>query len=217
MLDLGCGVGELAAELVNRGGHVIGFDINEELLREARAKQLPGADFRVHDLREPLGCNGADSIWCSFTAAYFCDLPIVLQTWAQSLKVGGWIALTEVDDLFGHEPISDHTRKILKAYAEESLSAGRYDFHMGHKLGKYLDGAGFSISQSFTVEDQELSFNGAAAPEVIQAWRARFERMALLRKFCGSDFPRVQDEFLGCLTSADHVSVAKVHCFIASK
>ncbi len=217
VLDLGCGVGDLAAELVNRGGRVIGFDFNEELLHEARSRQLTRAEFRLHDLREPLGCSDADGIWCSFAAAYFCDLSTVLQNWAQSLKVGGWIALTEVDDMFGHVPISEHTRKILKSFAKETLSDGLYDFHMGRKLKNHVAGAGFSISQAFTVEDQELSFNGPAAAEVVQAWRDRFERMPLLRKFCGSDFLRVQDEFLGCLASADHSSVTKVHCVIATK
>lgn len=51
ILDLGCGVGDLAAELVARGARVIGVDMNEELLREARSRQLPNAEFRLGDLR----------------------------------------------------------------------------------------------------------------------------------------------------------------------
>jgi trans-aconitate methyltransferase len=54
VLDLGCGVGNQAAELVARGARVIGVDMNEELLREAQSRQLPNAEFRRGDLRTSL-------------------------------------------------------------------------------------------------------------------------------------------------------------------
>jgi len=216
VLDLGCGVGDLAAELVKRGARVTGFDINTELLQEARAKQLPEMEIRVHDLREPLGCSDADGIWCSFTAAYFCNLWQVLRTWAQSLKAGGWIALTEVDDLFGHEPLADRTREILEGFERACLADGLYDFQMGGKLQYHLDRAGFSLVQELTVEDRELSFNEPASPGVLDAWRARFERMPALQRFSGSDFEHVRDDFLACLAAENHVSLAKVRCCIAT-
>jgi SAM-dependent methyltransferase len=210
VLDLGCGVGDLAAELVARGARVIGVDFNEELLREARSLQLPNAEFRTGDLRTfpDLGVE-ADGIWCSFAAAYFPDLPKALRGWARHLKPGGWIALTEIDDLFGHEPLGARTRESFSAHAENALAAGRYDFHMGRKLRGYLEGCGFTVSKTLTLGDRELSFSGPAGPEVLDAWRARFNRMNV-----GSD---LQHEFLGCLQRADHASLAKVCCCIAIK
>jgi len=217
VLDLGCGVGDLAAQLVDRGAYVIGLDANEQLLQEAVAQRLSNAEFRVHDLREPLDCVDVDGIWCSFVPAYFPRLREVLLSWGRSLASGGWIALTEIDDLLGHEPVSEGTRKLLDDFAEDSLVADRYDFHMGHKLGIHLESSGFSVSEEFTVEDPELSFQGPANPDVVQAWRARLERMKLLQAFCGADFTRVRSEFLECLASDDHISLAKVHCCIAIK
>ncbi len=67
-----------------------------------------------------------------------------------------------------------------------------------------------------TLEDQELSFSGPVRPEVLDAWRARFNRMKLFRDFCGPDIDQVQEEFLGCLKRADHTSVAQVYCCIAT-
>lgn len=217
VLDLGCAVGDLAAEFVARGARVIGVDMNEELLGEARSRQLSNAEFRTHDLRTlpDLGI-AADGIWCSFAAAYFPDLPTVLTAWAKNLRSGGWIALTEIDDLFGHEPLSVPTRALFTAYAERVLTAG-YDVHMGRKLRGHLEHSGFSVTKMMTLDDQELSFSGPARPDVLEGWRARFDRMKLLRDVCGSDFDRVQKEFLGCLTRADHASVAKVYCCIATK
>jgi len=216
ILDLGCGVGDLAAELAARGARVLGIDLNEELLREARSRNLPGAEFRMADLRtfSDFGVV-ADLVWSSFTAAYFPDLPTSLSAWARDLKPGGWIVFTDIDDLFGHEPLSDRTKALLSNYAAESLAAGRYDFHMGRKLGGYLERSGFTVSKVMKLEDQELSFSGPARPEVLDAWRSRFNRITVLRDFCGSSMDQVQEEFLGCLIRDDHRSTAAVYCCIA--
>jgi ubiquinone/menaquinone biosynthesis C-methylase UbiE len=218
ILDLGCAVGDQAAEFVARGARVISVDINEKLIEEARSRKLPGADFRQADLRTlpDLGVM-ADGLWCSFSVAYFPDLPTALTAWSANVKPGGWIALTEMDDLFGHEPLSTRTNGLLDEYAQDALTAQRYDFHMGRKLNDHLERSGFQVSRMLTVVDQELSFDGAAQPEVIDAWRNRFDRMTLLRRFCGDDFESVREEFLRCLSSADHRSVAKVCCCIATK
>jgi ubiquinone/menaquinone biosynthesis C-methylase UbiE len=218
VLDLGCGVGDLAAEFVNRGSCVIGVDAQEELLLDARSRRLSNAEFRMADLRSlpDLGI-AVDGIWCSFTAAYFPDLPSILRAWTANLKPGGWIAVTEIDDLFGHEPLSVQTKQLFKDYAENALAAGRYDFFMGRKLPSYLETCGFTVSKILTIEDQEFSFSGPARPEVLDAWRARFNRMSLLRDFCGKGFEQLQEEFLGCLIRVDHESVSKVCCYIATK
>jgi SAM-dependent methyltransferase len=218
ILDLGCGVGDQAAELVARGARVIGIDMNEELLSEAQSRQLPNAEFRIGDLPTlpDLGV-AVHGLWCSFTAAYFPDLPAALASWASHLQPGAWVVLTEVDDLFGHEPLSARTKALFAGYARDALVAGRYDFHMGRKLRNYLEQTGFTVSKVLTLQDQELSFGGPARPEVADAWRTRFDRMTLLRNFCGTDFEQVREEFLGCLVRADHSSVAKVYCCIATK
>jgi ubiquinone/menaquinone biosynthesis C-methylase UbiE len=218
IFDLGCGVGDLAAALVVRGARAIGFDLNEELLHEARSRQLQGTEFRAADLRSfAAPVESADGLWCSFTAAYFPDFTTVLAHWAKSLKRGGWIALTEIDDLFGHEPLSEQTKELLSAYADDACAAGRYDFRMGRKLKDYLERCGFKVANLLELQDHELSFTGPARPDVLDSWRARLDRMRLLHDFCGSHINRVRDEFVGCLTRPNHESTAKVICCIASK
>lgn len=218
VLDVGCAVGDQAAELVARGARVIGVDIDDKLIEEARSRKLANADFRQFDLRTlpDLGVM-ADGLWCSFSAAYFPDLPAVLATWSRNLRPGGWIALTEIDDLFGHQPLGARAQGWLGKYAQDALAAKRYDFHMGHKLRDHLARSGFQVSNVLTVVDQELAFDGPAQPAVVEAWRKRFDRMTLLRRFCGEEFEHVREEFLGCLSRADHRSLAKVYCCIARK
>ncbi|HSR41356.1 MAG TPA: methyltransferase domain-containing protein [Longimicrobiales bacterium] len=219
VLDLGCGEGGVAAELVGRGARVIGVDLNDDLLRAARARGLAGAEFRSADLRtlDDLELDDAVAgLWSSFAPAYFPDLAPVLASWRAHLQPGGWAALTEVDDLFGHEPLAPRTKSLLEAYARELLEAGWYDFHMGRKLAGHLERAGFTVSKTFTVEDRELAFDGPADPDVLEAWRRRLDRMKGLQDFCGEEFEGVREDLLGCLGRTDHRSSAKVVCCIAT-
>lgn len=218
VLDLGCAIGDQARALAARGCTVIGLDANQELIDAARLEASPHCEFRIHDLRRaPATDLHVDGIWCSFVPSYFTRLAELLGTWAPVLKPGGWIALTEIDDLFGHEPLSARTRELLRGFADEARAAGRYDYHMGSKLESGLAEAGFAVSRVLMLPDEEFSFEGAARPEVVEAWRARFQRMPGLRFFCGEEFARVQEDFLACLSRPEHVSTARVISCVATK
>lgn len=215
VVDLGCGIGDQSAELIRRGAYVIGFDANEEMLAEARRANPTMAEFRAANLLQPLALDRLfDGIWCSFAAAFFVDLSVTMGDWLRLLRPGGWIALTEIDDLFGHEPVSARTRELLDAYAADGLAARRYDFHMGSKLRGAMEGAGLSVCNELRLRDRELSFDGPAEPAVLDAWRTRLNRMKLLQDFCGSEFEVVRDDFLSCLSRPDHLARARiVFCF----
>jgi SAM-dependent methyltransferase len=218
VLDLGCGVGDLAADLAARGAHVIGLDVNEELIAFANGRNITNAEFRKADLRELSDASlRVDGIWSSFTAAYFPSLYDTLESWLDYLRFGGWLALTEVNDLFGHEPLSVRTRELLNGYAADSLEKSRYDFRMGHRIPAVVDQLGMELLRDFSVPDKELSFSGRASSDVIEAWRTRFDRMHLLRNYCGSEFENVRDEFLSCLSLDHHECRATVKCVIAAK
>ena len=217
ILDLGCAVGDQAALLAQRGAHVIGIDGNAELLAVAKSRGIANAEFREGDVRTPNLDRPVHGIWSSFTAAYLLDLPDVLADWRTDLQPGGWIALTEVDNLFGHEPLGARSASLLEDYAQDSLEQGRYDFHTGRKLAGHLERAGFKISRELTLEDRELAFEGPASADILEAWGLRFDRMKLLQDFCGADFAHVRDEFLRCLEQPEHHSLAKVRCCIALK
>jgi len=54
LLDLGCGPGLYAEELVARGADVTAVDASPEMVALARRRLGPGVDVRVHDLDAPL-------------------------------------------------------------------------------------------------------------------------------------------------------------------
>lgn len=218
ILDLGCGPGDQAVEFVARGARVVGIDMNEDLLRAARSKGLDTAEFRHGDLRAPLEPGLiADGLWSSFSAAFLPDLAAALTTWAPHLRPGGWAAITEIDDMFGHRPLAARTVALFETYARDALQPGRYDFLMGRKIADHLERSGFRVTRTMTLEDRELAFAGPAGPEVLEAWRRRLDRMTLLHDFCGREFGALRDDFLGCLARPDHRSLATVRCCIATR
>ena len=216
VLDLGCAIGDQAAELAARGARVIGIELNEALLATARARGIRNAEFRAGDLRalQAFG-EPVDGIWCSFAPAYVPNLGPTLLSWKEHLEPGGWVALTEIDELFGHEPVEPQTRALLDEHVRNCLAAGRYDFRMGRELGRHLLQAGYELSNTLVLEDQEFSFDGPASAEVIEGWTARLDRMAVLQAFCGSNFDRVRADFLAALAHPEHRSLTKVCCCIA--
>jgi SAM-dependent methyltransferase len=216
VLDLGCAIGQQAAELDARGARVIGVDASAELLSAAR-QRVPEAIFLLGDLATLSLELTVDAIWASFVPAYFPELGPVLEQWRAHLKPGGWIALTEVDDLFGHEPLSARTASLLEGFTRTARARGRYDFHMGRKLHGLLESAGFRIERELVLDDQELAFQGPATADVIDAWSARLARMPALEEYCGRHFEATRDDFIGCLGRPDHRSSARIFSCIATR
>jgi hypothetical protein len=52
---------------------------------------------------------------------------------------------------------------------------------------------------------------------VIDAWRARLDRMKLLQDLAGVGFERLREEFLQCIATPERRSTAKVYCCIAAR
>ena len=215
VLDLGCAAGDLAAELCARGARVIGVDMDEELLSVARSRELSEAEFLTGNLQALPPTGKVNGIWSSFAAAYFTDLAPVLRHWRSRLEPGGWIALSEVDDFFGHGPLPEDTRQCLEGYVGDALEKGRYDFFKGRRLVSELESAGLRVERKLNLADAEIAFQGPARPEVRRAWEERLERMHTLESYCGNEYERVRSSFLDCLSKDDHVSSASVRFCLA--
>lgn len=218
MLDLGSGTGEAAAALAARGANVIGLDLDAARLEAARERGIPRASFQVADLREPLQvARPADGLWACYTAAFFPDLAPALARWAHALRPGGWIALVEVDDFLGHEPLDPRWSELFAEYAAEALAAGRYDFHTGSKFERHVSRAGLELDWVCDLSDPEFACDGPLGAEALASWRARWERMPLLRAAAGADAECLRDDFLACLAHPGHRTRARVRACLARR
>lgn len=221
ILDLGCSIGEVTRLLAEKAETVIGIDNHPDLLEYAQRRN--GADNITYlrmDLTSPdiNTLPPADGIWSSFVVAYFPDFKEILSRWIALLKPNGWIALIEMSDLFGHQPLSTSVRDVFRDYYDRQRKNKLYDFEMGSRLKGFMAGAGLKIIHDESVVDRELSFNGPAVDDVLRSWDHRFERMTLFREFIGEElFSRIKTEFLECLSDMNHVSKTTVKFIIGQK
>jgi len=96
LLDIGCGRGRHAGWFAQNGLRVTGIDISEESIHEARAV-APGAEFHVHDMREPFVRGAFDAVVCLFTSLGYsasrADDQRAIDAAATALKAGGIFVL----------------------------------------------------------------------------------------------------------------------------
>ncbi|MDB4928808.1 MAG: hypothetical protein JWM10_1292 [Myxococcaceae bacterium] len=217
VLDLGCAVGDQSRALADLGASVVGIDGNADLLAEARRLGGARVEYLHGDLGDlaPLSLPRVDGLWLSFVAAYFPDLPTQLRHWSRWLAPGGWVALVEADDLLGHTPLGQPDRDLVQRFYAQLLGRGAHDFHAGRKLCDHAVAAGLTVEWHQTLVDEELSFEGPAAPDVLHAWAQRFDRLKVLERLCGDDYAAFRARFLRGLADPEHRSSARVHFVLA--
>lgn len=91
ILDAGCGSGPLAAELVDRGADVTGFDSSPAMIELARRRLGQTVPLTVHDLSQPLpyGNETFDDVVASLLLHYLQDWDAPLAEIRRVLKPGG--------------------------------------------------------------------------------------------------------------------------------
>jgi 2-polyprenyl-3-methyl-5-hydroxy-6-metoxy-1,4-benzoquinol methylase len=95
VLDLGCGDGAFAAELVARGCSVTAVDVAEEAIRRARARVL-GADVRQIEEGAPLPFaeDAFDVVWAGEVLEHVADVTGLLAEVRRVLRWDGTLLAT---------------------------------------------------------------------------------------------------------------------------
>ena len=157
ILDIATGTGIVAiavAEIVGDAGKVIGVDIADVLLDQARQKvkaaglkniELVEADAEYLDFPE----NSFDTIFCSSAIVLFNDIPTVLRNWYRFLKPGGFVAFHAFLETGMMTP------EIMKACAKCGISLPNIHDLLGtaEKCEKVLQQAGF---ENIKVESKQF-------------------------------------------------------------
>ena len=87
VLDLGCGTGDLTAQLAERGARVIGLDASTEMVNEARRKH-PTLDFVVGDGQELRFEQELDGVFSNATLHWMPRADAVARGVARALRPG---------------------------------------------------------------------------------------------------------------------------------
>jgi len=219
VVDLGCGIGDQARDLSRLGAYIFGVDGNEEAIDYAKSRRIPHAQFvwtNILNIKDIW--LKSDGVWTSFTAAYFPRFDVLTRSVDTILKPDGWIAITEVDDLFYHEPLHSRWFELIEKYYTRSIEEGIHRFRSHAHVSEVLSEQGWRIEVDRRIDDDELCFSGAASKEVLNAWQTRLDAMMprFLDRF-GDEAIGFDSAFLECLASKEHRSRSRVWFILARK
>jgi 2-polyprenyl-3-methyl-5-hydroxy-6-metoxy-1,4-benzoquinol methylase len=153
VLDVGCGEGRFAAELVRAGARVVGIDVAEEPLRRARAREEQ-LDLRIVDGDGPWELEDAsfDVVWAGEVIEHVADTAAWLSEVRRVLRSGGSLLVSTP----AHEPLA-----LMRLALSRGAFAAHFDpladhlrFYSRETLTRLLGGFGL----------QEIRVRSAAGP-----------------------------------------------------
>lgn len=160
VLDVACGTGDMAVELLRQGCSVTGVDLSKEMLAIAKRK-APQAEYRLADVeRLPFGDASFDAVTCAFGVRNFVHLEQGLHEMLRVLKPGGRMVILELatpDSSLIRPFYNLYTRRIIpwlgqrlagsrEAYTYLPRSIER--FPKGDAFLQLIQNSGFRIQES---------------------------------------------------------------------
>ncbi len=88
ILDVGCGTGQLTAEIAKSGAEVVGLDRSEEMLRKAR-ENYPALTFVLSDATSYRFADPFDAVFSNAALHWVKNAEGAVESIAQSLRTGG--------------------------------------------------------------------------------------------------------------------------------
>jgi 2-polyprenyl-3-methyl-5-hydroxy-6-metoxy-1,4-benzoquinol methylase len=153
VLDVGCGEGRFAAELVRAGREVVGVDVAEEPLRRARTLQ-PGLDVRLVPVEGawPLQDVSFDAVWAGEVIEHVADTAGWLSEVRRVLRGGGSLVLST--------PAHDWLTRLALGLSARAFAA-RLNPRCDH-LRFYTRGALAALLEDFGF--REIEIRGVGGP-----------------------------------------------------
>ena len=144
ILDLGCGTGQLTAQIAEQGAEVIGLDASAEMITDAR-NNYPDLEFLVADAADFYFEQPFDVIFSNATLHWVLHYRQAIRCMYDALKPGGRVVL-EMGGAGNIQRIEDQLRHTLEAHGfmwEASMPCWFFP-----TIGQYtsaLESGGFSV------------------------------------------------------------------------
>lgn len=171
VLDLGTGTGSLGRGFARRGCRMVGLDLSQDLIAEARAQDAAAglASAYLAGSAERVGlADGAFDIVAAGQCWHWFDRPAAAREARRLLKPGGRLVIAHFDWI----PLAGN----LVAATEDLIRAHNPDWAFGGGTGLHADwladatGAGFEQIETFSFD--------AAVTYSHEAWRGRIRASA---------------------------------------
>lgn len=182
VLDAGCGPGlisETLAGVVGETGQVLGIDLSEERLNEARQRcqGRPGLRFLRADVRSTgLPDAAFDYTWSQYVFQYLPQRRPALDELIRVTRPGGRVVVSEIDGFgLGNHPFPERLRESCQLFVE-GLGRTGFDLFVGRKLFHEFRQAGLLEVRVHVLPQYVVA--GVADARVMEDWRTRFEALA---------------------------------------
>ncbi len=156
VLDAGCGTGDHAEALRERGATVVGVDASPEMAERA-AERFPGLDVRVGDLRD-LGLSGFDAVLSNAVLHWVPEADRAAASLAAALRPGGRLA-AEFGGA-GNVAAIEAAARAARADAGLPDAPSPWYFPGIAEYARVLEGAGFEVTGAWLF-DRPTRLEGA--------------------------------------------------------
>lgn len=164
VLDVACGTGDMAVELLRQGCSVTGVDLSKEMMAIAKQK-APQAEYRLADVeRLPFGEASFDAVTCAFGVRNFVHLEQGLHEMLRVLKPGGRMVILELatpDSPLVRPFYNLYTRRIIP-WLGQRLAGNRAAYtYLPRSIERFPKGKAFLAilqRQGVRVTERRLTF-----------------------------------------------------------
>ena len=164
VLDVACGTGDMAVELLRQGCSVTGVDLSKEMMAIAKQK-APQAEYRLADVeRLPFGDASFDAVTCAFGVRNFVHLEQGLHEMLRVLKPGGRMVILELatpDSPLVRPFYNLYTRRIIP-WLGQRLAGNRAAYtYLPRSIERFPKGKAFLAilqRQGVRVTERRLTF-----------------------------------------------------------
>jgi SAM-dependent methyltransferase len=173
VVDVGCGSGDTTAELaraVGATGHVLGVDISEALIAQARSHRLDNATFVLGDAAtHPFHAESHDLVFSRFGVMFFADPVAAFKNLRRALRPSGRLVFicwrTPQENPWGMVPLRAAAPFVPPPPRPGPEEPGQYSFGDRARVERILTQAGFA--PTITPVDRPV-FLGRTVPEVLE-------------------------------------------------
>ena len=150
VLDCGCGPGTITRDIARRiaPGRVVGLDFNVDqvavAMRDAKAQGIANIEFRQGSAYAlPFADSSFDAVFSHALLEHLQEPARAMAEFRRVLKPGGMLGVCTPD--WGGFLLAPPSEKLLLAFEAYKQLQNRNggDVYCGHKLGLYLEAAGF--------------------------------------------------------------------------